>query len=260
MHLAFLHQFVQMAIGQAFIIYCIERCRMSQSSDCLLIHREVVLKLWLAACICLEMADSFPKETYGTGAGGSGNVQAQAFYGCCRVFSGINTAKLSPPLVGLQERWTGHKHEVFSGLPYWCVMASMAYPSYSLQSTVEGVLPLPKRSSIAGDPKERDGFVMWTSSIRLSQWLKLKCASGMEPITQPGLSWGEATAGKQQNILFSEELMPSPRNTETFQAVIEPQNHRMAWVEKDLKDHLVSTPLLCAGSPTSRPDLGLKVQ
>ena len=23
----------------------------------------------------------------------------------------------------------------------------------------------------------------------------------------------------------------------------------MAWVEKDLKEHLVSTPLLCAGSP-----------
>lgn len=67
MHLAFLHQFVQMAIGQAFIIYCIERCRMSQSSDCLLIHREVVLnicwlKLWLAACICLETADSFPRR------------------------------------------------------------------------------------------------------------------------------------------------------------------------------------------------------
>ena len=28
--------------------------------------------------------------------------------------------------------------------------------------------------------------------------------------------------------------------------------HRMAWVEKDLKDHLVSTPSLCAGSPTTR--------
>ena len=31
------------------------------------------------------------------------------------------------------------------------------------------------------------------------------------------------------------------------------QDHRMAWVEKDLKDHLVSNPLLCAGSPTTRP-------
>ena len=30
-------------------------------------------------------------------------------------------------------------------------------------------------------------------------------------------------------------------------------NHRMAWVEKDHNDHLVSTPLLCAGSPTTRP-------
>jgi len=27
----------------------------------------------------------------------------------------------------------------------------------------------------------------------------------------------------------------------------------MAWVEKDHNDHRVSTPLLCAGSPTSRP-------
>ena len=28
---------------------------------------------------------------------------------------------------------------------------------------------------------------------------------------------------------------------------------RMAWVEKDHNDHLVSTPLLCAGSPTTTP-------
>ena len=27
----------------------------------------------------------------------------------------------------------------------------------------------------------------------------------------------------------------------------------MAWVEKDHNDHLVSIPLLCAGSPTTRP-------
>ena len=27
----------------------------------------------------------------------------------------------------------------------------------------------------------------------------------------------------------------------------------MAWVEKNHSDHLVSTPLLCAGSPTTRP-------
>jgi len=30
-------------------------------------------------------------------------------------------------------------------------------------------------------------------------------------------------------------------------------NHRMAWVEKDHNGHLVSTALLCAGSPTTRP-------
>ena len=28
----------------------------------------------------------------------------------------------------------------------------------------------------------------------------------------------------------------------------------MAWVEKDHNDHRVSTPLLCAGSPTIRPN------
>jgi len=35
--------------------------------------------------------------------------------------------------------------------------------------------------------------------------------------------------------------------------IIETQNHNMAWVEKDHNDHLVSTPLLCAGSPITRP-------
>jgi len=30
-------------------------------------------------------------------------------------------------------------------------------------------------------------------------------------------------------------------------------NHRMAWVEKDHKDHVVSIPLPWAGSPTTRP-------
>ena len=35
--------------------------------------------------------------------------------------------------------------------------------------------------------------------------------------------------------------------------IIESQHHRMAWVEKDHNDHLISTPLLCAGPPTTRP-------
>ena len=30
------------------------------------------------------------------------------------------------------------------------------------------------------------------------------------------------------------------------------QNHTMAWVEKDHNDHLVSNPLPCSGSPTTR--------
>jgi len=41
-----------------------------------------------------------------------------------------------------------------------------------------------------------------------------------------------------------------------FQAdhrIVKSQNHRMAWVEKDHTDHLVPTPLLCAGSTTTRP-------
>jgi len=35
--------------------------------------------------------------------------------------------------------------------------------------------------------------------------------------------------------------------------LVESQSHRMAWVEKDIKDHLVSTPLTWEGSPTTRP-------
>ena len=35
--------------------------------------------------------------------------------------------------------------------------------------------------------------------------------------------------------------------------IIESQNDRMAWIEKDHNDHRVSIPLLCAGSPTTRP-------
>jgi len=41
-------------------------------------------------------------------------------------------------------------------------------------------------------------------------------------------------------------------HSELYQLLKESKNHRMAWVEKVLKDHLVSTPLLCAGSPTTR--------
>jgi len=38
-------------------------------------------------------------------------------------------------------------------------------------------------------------------------------------------------------------------STEVPIKFVDLQNHRMAWVEKDHNDHLVSTPLLCAGSP-----------
>lgn len=33
----------------------------------------------------------------------------------------------------------------------------------------------------------------------------------------------------------------------------ESENHRMVWVDKDHSDHLVSTFLLCAGSPATKP-------
>lgn len=39
----------------------------------------------------------------------------------------------------------------------------------------------------------------------------------------------------------------------TVNKVEESLNHRMAWVEKDHNDELFSIPLLCAGSPTTRP-------
>ena len=37
-----------------------------------------------------------------------------------------------------------------------------------------------------------------------------------------------------------------------FPFYVESQNHRMAWVEKNLKDHLVSISLLWTGLPTIR--------
>ena len=59
------------------------------------------------------------------------------------------------------------------------------------------------------------------------------------------------------NILSSQmELRPSciaVQRTSTLTVIIESQNHRMAWVEKDHSDHPVSAPLLCAASPTTRP-------
>ena len=38
-----------------------------------------------------------------------------------------------------------------------------------------------------------------------------------------------------------------------YRGIIESLNHRTAWIEKNSNAHLVSTPLLCAGSPTTRP-------
>jgi len=41
-------------------------------------------------------------------------------------------------------------------------------------------------------------------------------------------------------------------NHSSLKCVFESYNYRMTWVEKDHNDHWVSTPLLCAGSPTTR--------
>ena len=42
-------------------------------------------------------------------------------------------------------------------------------------------------------------------------------------------------------------------NHSSLKCVFESYNYRMTWVEKDHNDHWVSTPLLCAGSPATRP-------
>jgi len=57
------------------------------------------------------------------------------------------------------------------------------------------------------------------------------------------------------NVNYSQNLEAPLLRTELSyiqQSRTTSQTHRMAWVEKDHNDHLVSTPLLCAGSPTTR--------
>jgi len=46
-------------------------------------------------------------------------------------------------------------------------------------------------------------------------------------------------------------ILSSFRGTDS--GLLNTQNHRMAWVEKDHNDHLVSIPVPQAGSPTTRP-------
>lgn len=54
--------------------------------------------------------------------------------------------------------------------------------------------------------------------------------------------WGGLTAAGPQNP----PIFPQNSHLKSY-------NHRVAWVEKDLRDHLVSTPLLWAESPITRP-------
>ena len=52
------------------------------------------------------------------------------------------------------------------------------------------------------------------------------------------------------------KYMVGKKTCDTFKSrnhFIESQNRRTAWVEKEPKDHLVSTPLPWAGLPTTRP-------
>ena len=49
-------------------------------------------------------------------------------------------------------------------------------------------------------------------------------------------------------ILLCHPFLSFPLQTKNYS-----QDHRMAWVEKDHNDHRVSTPLICAGSPNTRP-------
>ena len=50
------------------------------------------------------------------------------------------------------------------------------------------------------------------------------------------------------NVLFFFQLVAVDEG-----GLVETWNHRMVWIEKDPKDHLVSTHLTRAGSSTSRP-------
>ena len=54
-----------------------------------------------------------------------------------------------------------------------------------------------------------------------------------------------------QNCLCIRYLYLQSNLFHNFVILIESQNHRMSWVEKDDNDHRVSASLLCAASPTS---------
>ena len=53
-----------------------------------------------------------------------------------------------------------------------------------------------------------------------------------------------------KQILFFQSVLVQLKKVQCF---IDSQNHKMAWIEKDLRDHPVSIPLPQAGLPTTGP-------
>jgi len=129
-------------------------------------------------------------------------------------------------------------------------------------STVWGALPILKKSyqcshlrienvlsTCHSTVTTQTMFMMWENIFLLSRG-------------RPGTSYMEMTFLKGDNWrswewqffpCWRDEDNNSVNHPSQHTASIIESYHRMAWVHKDHNDHQVSTPLLCAGSPTTRP-------
>ena len=129
-------------------------------------------------------------------------------------------------------------------------------------STVWGALPILKKSYQCSHLRTENVlstchstvttqtmFMMWENIFLLSRG-------------RPGTSYMEMTFLKGDNWrswewqffqCWRDEDNNSVNHPSQHTASIIESYHRMAWVHKDHNDHQVSTPLLCAGSPTTRP-------
>ena len=87
-------------------------------------------------------------------------------------------------------------------------------------------------------------------------WFIQPCSHSKTPYDSSCLGTGKETIHCLFPLYITQESaikrLLLKGNQEDLNVVIEPY-HRRVWVEKDHSDHLVSTPLLCAGSPLTRP-------
>ena len=90
-----------------------------------------------------------------------------------------------------------------------------------------------------------DSRRLMNSSSRWKQAFRSPLCSAAIPIHCSPKNWDRAASVRK----------PWPPGWDTTSAFTwaHRMNDRTAWVEKDHNDHRVSTPLLCAGSPTTRP-------